>query len=65
MDTKEEITLDNYLKMTGKRFRMTSRQKEMGLTREGAFDEYKENNFKHVKEDEKNVEQPEFNQFAG
>tara|TARA_B100000900_G_scaffold370055_1_gene348294 strand:- start:196 stop:411 length:216 start_codon:yes stop_codon:yes gene_type:complete len=37
------IDIDDYKKKTGKRFRMTKAQRESGLTREQAFQEFMEN----------------------
>ena len=37
------IDIEDYKKKTGKRFRMTKAQRESGLTREQAFQEFMEN----------------------
>ena len=37
------MDIDDYKKKTGKRFRMTKSQRESGLTREQAFQEFMEN----------------------
>jgi len=37
------INIEDYKKKTGKRFRMTKSQRELGLTREQAFQEFMEN----------------------
>jgi len=37
------LNIEDYKKKTGKRFRMTKAQRESGLTREQAFQEFMEN----------------------
>ena len=37
------INIEDYKKKTGKRFRMSKSQRELGLTREQAFQEFMEN----------------------
>ena len=41
-NVKDELTLENYKELTGKRFRMTKEQKKRGLSRLAAFNEFME-----------------------
>lgn len=46
------ITLKNYSEITGKRFRMTKDQKERGLNRQEAFEEWSKKNQPQIISDE-------------